>query len=216
MVVATRDLDAASVGKAYSNWADVYDRLCGPLFRGAHVAAADAANEVGGRILEIGVGTGLLLPLYSPATRVTGIDLSPEMLDKARDRVAAQGLTHVTALETGDVHQLVHSDASFDAVVMPFVLTLVSAPEGALDSCLRVLRPGGQIIIVSHFRSQTPWLAALESWIAPLIAGIGLRPDFPVSRLADWVARRSDAELTEVRGLKPFSVYRLIRITKSI
>jgi phosphatidylethanolamine/phosphatidyl-N-methylethanolamine N-methyltransferase len=216
MAAATRDLDATLVGKAYSNWADVYDRLCGPLFRTAHVAAAAAANRVGGRILEIGVGTGLLLPLYEKSTRVTGVDLSPEMLAKARERVSAQGLAYVVALETGDVHQLVHSTASFDVVVMPFVLTLVSAPEVALDSCLRVLRPGGEIIIVSHFRSHTPWIAALESWVAPWIAGAGLRPDFPVSRLADWAATRGNAEITEVRELKPFGIYRLIRITKAV
>lgn len=213
MNAIARDLPTGLVEKAYGRWARIYDRLCARLFLPAHLGAAEAANRVGGDVLEVGVGTGLLLPLYRPDLRVTGVDLSAAMLERARIRVAADGLRNVVALEVGDVHVLAHPDASYDAIVLPFVLTLVSAPETALDNCLRMLRPGGEIIIVSHFRSQSRWLSRLEQALAPVVAGIGLRPDFPIARIDAW-RRARGCVLHPPQSLGRLDAYTLLRISR--
>lgn len=214
MSTAARDLRHDTVEKAYGYWAWVYDAFCGPLFKPAHKAAAIAANRIGGQVLEVGVGTGLLLPLYDRDVWVTGLDISEDMLVKARKRLSALSLSHVAGLETGDIHTLRHPAQSYDAIILPFVLTLLSAPETALDNCRRMLRPGGEIIIVSHFQSKTKWIAALEQWLAPRIAVLGLRPDFPVSRIAYWADLEPDLQILPVENAGPFGVYKLLRIRK--
>jgi phosphatidylethanolamine/phosphatidyl-N-methylethanolamine N-methyltransferase len=213
MDIVTRDLPATMVERAYGRWASVYDALCGPLFAGAHRAAAEAANRIGGDILEVGVGTGLLLPLYRPDARITGIDLSPAMLDRAIQRVAERRMHNIIRLELADIGQFGREPCSYDVIVLPFVLTLLQAPEPALDNCLRLLRPGGEIVIVSHFRSHSPLLAALEEASAPLVRRFGLRPDFPVSRLGFWCAA-SGATILANEPVGSLGVYRRLRISR--
>jgi phosphatidylethanolamine/phosphatidyl-N-methylethanolamine N-methyltransferase len=214
MNIIARDLETGVVARAYHHWAQVYDQLCGPVFRRAHVAAAAAATRIGGSVLEVGVGTGLLLPLYGANVRVTGVDLSETMLSRARARVAKTGLDRVDDLVIGDIHVLDHADESYNAVVMPFVLTLVESPEVALDNALRMLKPGGEIIVVSHFQSRAPAIAGFERAIAPMLRGVGLRPDFPIARVEAWAATHADAQFLPPEGLGRFSVYTLLRIRK--
>ncbi len=211
---AGRDLRSAAVARAYGSWASVYDAVCAPIFRPAHRAAAAAANRAGGSVLEVGVGTGLLLPLYDRTLRVTGLDLSEGMLAKARLRLRDCPMPHVVALQAGDIHVFGQPPAIYDAIVMPFVLTLLEEPERALDNCRRMLRPGGEIIIVSHFRSEHHALAGLERWLAPRVAALGLRPDFPLARIADWAAGHADLAAPLVAPAGPFGVYKLVRIRR--
>jgi phosphatidylethanolamine/phosphatidyl-N-methylethanolamine N-methyltransferase len=212
---AVRDLPTSTVEKAYDYWVWIYDAVCGPVFRSAHVAITDAANRVGGHVLEVGVGTGLLLPLYRRDMTVTGVDLSQKMLAKARSNLGKQGETRPVTLEQGDIHVLSHADQMYDSIVFPFVLTLVSNPEIALDNCRRMLRPGGEIIVVSHFQSRTPWIARFERWLAPLIASIGLRPDFPVERVAEWAGTHPDMLFLKTEPVGVIGVYTLLRIRKA-
>jgi phosphatidylethanolamine/phosphatidyl-N-methylethanolamine N-methyltransferase len=211
---ASQDLPSFAVENAYRHWAKVYDAVCAPVFRPAHKAAAAAANRIGGEVLEVGVGTGLVLPLYDRQLWVTGLDISEGMLAKARQRLGERPMPHVAALETGDIHELRHPDESYDAIVMPFVLTLLAEPERALDNCRRMLRPGGEIIIVSHFQSATPGIAKIERWLAPRIAGLGLRPDFPLARIAEWAASHEDLAPPAVDSAGPLAVYKRVRIRK--
>jgi phosphatidylethanolamine/phosphatidyl-N-methylethanolamine N-methyltransferase len=214
MKTLAHDLPQTTVEKAYGYWAWIYDGLCGPVFRSAHLAITQAANRIGGQVLEVGVGTGLLLPLYRRDMSVTGLDISEKMLAKARARLGDDRLPQVVALETGDVHTLGHSDESYDAIVLPFVLTLLSAPEAALDNCRRMLRPGGEVIIVSHFQSEAAWIASAERWIAPRIASLGLRPDFPVERVRAWASQFPDMDMLPTEPVGTFRVYILLRIRK--
>ncbi len=214
MAGVARDLPTGVVEKAYGKWANVYDALCQRLFRPAHLAAAAAANRIGGDVLEVGVGTGLLLPLYGSHVRVRGVDLSEAMLAKAEERVARLGLRNVVGLEVADIHTMPHPDESYDAIVLPFVLTLVAEPERALDNCRRMLKPGGEIIVVSHFRSRQPVLAAVEQGVAPLIAGVGLRPDFPIPRIEAWCAGQPDCQWLSPRPVGVMNAYTLLRIGK--
>jgi phosphatidylethanolamine/phosphatidyl-N-methylethanolamine N-methyltransferase len=166
MTPLSPDLARHDVEKAYRLWSTIYDATCGPLFAPAHRAMAKAVNAVGGDVLEVGVGTGLMFELYGQDTSVTGIDISAQMLAKARERLASGHFPHIAALDQADVHALPYAAGSFDVVTFPFVLTLVTAPETALAEAARVLRPGGQIIIVSHFRSEGPVGRSIESALA--------------------------------------------------
>src|ERR1700738_268628 len=111
---------------------------------------SSAAERVGGRILEVGVGTGISLPGYASQNRVIGIDLSEAMLRKAQRRVADLSLTNVEKLEVMDAEHLSFPDASFDVVVANHVISTVPNPEAALDECARMLRPGGEMILLSR------------------------------------------------------------------
>lgn len=198
------DLDRATVEEAYAKWAPVYDQLCGPLFWRARRAAARAAQETGGRVLEVGVGTGLSFGDYSAPCRLVGVDISEPMVEKARHRLRSGRYPHVEAVRVMDAEALEFGEAEFDVVVAQFVITLVSDPERALSEFARVVRPGGQIILVNHLFSEAGAAAAVESWAASRVRKFGLRPDFPFSRLADWARAHGGVSLVERRPIRPF------------
>jgi phosphatidylethanolamine/phosphatidyl-N-methylethanolamine N-methyltransferase len=214
MTSLSHDLARTDVEKAYRLWSRIYDATCGPLFAPAHRAMAAAVNARGGDVLEVGVGTGLMFELYGLHTRVTGIDISGEMLAKARTRLISGQYPHIRALEQADVHALPYPDAGFDSVTFPFVLTLVTQPEQALSEAARVLRPGGQIIIVSHFRSEGLIGRSVESALAPLCARMGLRPDFPLERIQNWVIADGRMMFTPKKRIAPLSPFDLVRLVR--
>src|ERR1700739_24757 len=119
------DLDAHTVTKAYARWAPVYDLVFGAVFERGRQAAIAAAERIGGRILGVGVGTGISLPNYSKNCRLCGIDISGPMLRKAEERVAELGLTNVQGLWVMDAEHLAFTDASFDVIVAQYVITTV-------------------------------------------------------------------------------------------
>jgi phosphatidylethanolamine/phosphatidyl-N-methylethanolamine N-methyltransferase len=209
-----RDPDKRVMEKAYARWAPVYDALCGPIFVNGRRAAAQAARTVGGQILEIGVGTGLSFDDYDASTEITGIDLSEPMIARARMRAASGRYPFVKGLSVMDAHDLRFDDATFDCVVGQFVITLVADPERVLSECARVLKPGGQIVLVNHLYSERGLAAALERLCANKARALGLRPEFPFSRLADWATQHRGAELIERRKVKPFGVYTLVRFRR--
>ena len=209
-----RDPESRVMEKAYARWAPVYDVLCGPVFLNGRRAAAQAARDVGGRILEIGVGTGLSFDDYDATTEITGIDISEPMIARARIRAASGRYPHVKGLTVMDAHDLKFADASFNCVVGQFVITLVEDPERVLSECARLVRPGGQIILVNHLYSEHGLAAAVERLLAQQARGLGLRPEFPFQRLAAWAQRHGGAELIERRKVKPFGVYTLVRFRR--
>jgi ubiquinone/menaquinone biosynthesis C-methylase UbiE len=209
-----RDPDSRVMEKAYARWAPIYDALCGPVFLNGRRAAALAAREVGGRILEIGVGTGLSFGDYDATTEITGIDISEPMIARARSRAATGRYPHVKGLAVMDAQDLSYPDASFDCVVGQFVITLVADPERVLSECARVVRPGGQIILVNHLYSERGLAAAVERLLAQKARAVGLRPEFPFQRLAAWAENHGGAELIERRKVKPFGLYTLVRFRR--
>ena len=210
-----RDPDCRTMQKAYARWAPIYDALCGPVFVNGRRAAARAAREAGGRILEIGVGTGLSFDDYDARTEITGIDMSEPMIARARARAKSGRYPFVKELVVMDAHALTYADASFDCVVGQFVITLVEDPERVLSECARVVRPGGEIILVNHLYSERGLAAAVERLLARKARTLGLRPEFPFQRLADWAQDHGGAELIERRKLKPFGVYTLVRFRRA-
>jgi phosphatidylethanolamine/phosphatidyl-N-methylethanolamine N-methyltransferase len=209
------DPDRNVMELAYKRWAPVYDVICGPIFESGRRCAAAAARQVGGHILEVGVGTGLSFDDYDATTEVVGIDICEPMVAKARARLATGRYPFVKSLVVMDAQNLTFSDASFDCVVAQFVITLVSDPERVLSECARVVRPGGEIILVNHLYSERGMTAAIERWFARHSRRLGLRPEFPFSRLDAWACSHGGAELIERRPVKPFGVYTLVRFRRT-
>ena len=181
--------------------------------RGRHAAIA-AAERVGGRILEVGVGTGMSLPHYSRACRLCGVDISEPMLRKAQERVAEFGLENVEGLWVMDAEHLSFPDHSFDVVVAQYVITTVPNPEATLDEFARVLKPGGEIVLVSRVGAEAGLRRALEHWFAPAARKLGWRTEFSFERYARWATRTSGVRLIERRAMPPLGHFSLIRFAK--
>jgi phosphatidylethanolamine/phosphatidyl-N-methylethanolamine N-methyltransferase len=208
------DLDTHTVTKAYARWAPVYDLVFGAVFeRGRHAAIA-AAERVGGRILEVGVGTGISLPHYSRDCRICGIDISEPMLRKAQERVAEFGLDNVEGLWVMDAEHLSFPEASFDVIVAQYVITTVPNPEGTLDEFARVLKPGGEIVLVSRVGAEAGLRRSLEHWFQPAARKLGWRTEFSFERYEQWASRTLGMSLVERRAMPPFGHFSLIRFVK--
>jgi phosphatidylethanolamine/phosphatidyl-N-methylethanolamine N-methyltransferase len=209
------DLDRSTVETAYARWAPIYDAVCGPVMVKGRRAAAAAAGEIGGKILEVGVGTGLSFDDYD-STEITGIDLSAPMLAKAREKMSSGRYPFVKDVQLMDAHRMTFADATFDCVVAQFVITLVADPEQVLCECHRVVKPGGRIILVNHLYSETGVAAAVERWAAGPTRALGLRPEFPFARLQAWAQAKRDANLMERRKVAPFGLYTLFCFERAV
>ena len=208
------DLDRHAVERAYARWAPVYDLVFDKVMDAGRRAAVDAAARVGARILDVGVGTGLELPYFPAASTVVGVDLSEPMLRKAQERVGKQALGQIVGLSVMDAARLAVADASFDAVVAPYVLTTVPHPEETLDELLRVVRPGGEVVLVNHISADKGARAAFERWLGRQTKYLGWRPEFPWERIGDWCAARPHVELKERRSIGVFGLFALVRLMK--
>jgi phosphatidylethanolamine/phosphatidyl-N-methylethanolamine N-methyltransferase len=202
------------VAQAYGRWAPIYDLVFGPVFRQGRSAAIRAAERVGGRILEVGVGTGISLPGYGRASRLTGVDISEPMLDKARERVRRLGLSNVEAIRVGDAEALDFADESFDVVVAQYVVSAVPHPERALDEFARVCKPGGEIVITTRVGAEKGIRKTIEKGLMPVTSRLGFRTDFPFALYTEWAAGRPDVTLIEKRALKPLGHFSLVRFAK--
>jgi phosphatidylethanolamine/phosphatidyl-N-methylethanolamine N-methyltransferase len=208
------ELDQETITKAYARWAPVYDLVFGAVFeRGRHAAIA-AAERVGGRILEVGVGTGISLPDYSKANRICGVDISEPMLRKAQQRVTELKLTNVEGLWVMDAEKLTFPDQSFDVIVAQYVITTVPNPEATLDEFARVLKPGGEIILVSRVGAEAGLRRALERWFSPAARKLGWRTEFSFERYSRWAQKTDAVQLVERRAMPPFGHFSLIRFAK--
>jgi phosphatidylethanolamine/phosphatidyl-N-methylethanolamine N-methyltransferase len=208
------ELDKDTIAKAYARWAPVYDLVFGAVFERGRQAAIIAAERIGGRILEVGVGTGISLPDYARTSRIVGVDLSEPMLRKAQERVAEFGLSNVESLAVMDAERLAFPDNSFDVVVAQYVVTTVPNPEATLDEFARVLKPGGEIVLVSRVGAEAGLRRAFEHWFAPMARPLGWRTDFPWARYEDWAARTRTVSLIERRPMPPLGHFSLIRFAK--
>ena len=214
-IPSNTDLDNFTVTKAYARWAPVYDLVFGAVFeRGRHAAVA-AAERIGGRVLEVGVGTGISLPLYSGNCRLCGVDISGPMLRKAQERVVELDLANVEGLWVMDAERLSFPNDSFDVVVAQYVITTVPNPEATLDEFARVLKPGGEIVLVSRIGAEAGLRRSLEHWFQPAARKLGWRTEFSFARYARWAAQSPDMRLVERRAMPPLGHFNLIRFGKT-
>ncbi len=178
-------MDSKSIERVYTGYARVYNRIFGTIFqRSREAAIRDLDVQPGERVLEVGVGTGLCLPLYPRHCQVTGIDLSDGMLDRARELVRERNLSNVK-LHRMDAGALDFADGSFDTVVAAYVITAVPDHRQVMSEVIRVCRPGGRIMLLNHFTNDKKLIAAFEKAISPLCKHIGFRSDLSVEDVLD-------------------------------
>src|SRR6202045_717590 len=210
------DFDREMVEHAYDRWAPIYDLVFGGVFSKGRQAAILATNSIGGRVLEVGVGTGISLPQYASNLRVFGTDISEAMLRKAKARVADLGLKNVEGLAVMDAEKLEFPDDSFDVVMAQYVVTAVPNPEAALDEFARVLRVGGELIILTRVGADAGLRRFIEQRLQPVVRPLGFRTaEFAWSRYAQWLAGAHGMELGERRLVPPLGHFSLVRIRKA-
>ncbi len=206
-------MDIQAVRKSYALWAPVYDLTFGLVTERGRKRAVSVLNSLGGRVLEVGVGTGMALPFYGAGVEVTGIDASTEMLGKARAKVAELGLRHVADLREMDARRLEFADGSFDAVAAMHIMSVVPEPARVMAEMVRVLRPGGTLLIMNHFARDAGsrgFLAWLERVAAPMSDQIGWHSDFERS----VVMGTKGVTLVEEQPMPPFGMMTLLRLRK--
>jgi phosphatidylethanolamine/phosphatidyl-N-methylethanolamine N-methyltransferase len=209
------ELTKDTVARAYARWAPVYDFVFGEVFKHARHEAITAAERTGGRILEVGVGTGISLPYYATGNSLAGVDLSEPMLRKARARVLALGLHHVELLAVMDAEKMAFPNDSFDVIVAQYVITTVPNPEAVLDELARVLKPGGEIVLITRVGADAGPRRLIEQWLAPLTHQLGWRLQFPWARYERWAEGPHGMRLIERRPMPPFGHFSLVRFAKS-
>ncbi|NYH95042.1 class I SAM-dependent methyltransferase [Novosphingobium marinum] len=199
---------------AYDRWAPIYDLVFGNVFKSGRQQSIEAAEAVGGRILEVGVGTGISLPQYRRENRIVGIDISDAMLDKARERVRRFDLRNVEDIRVMDAERLDFDDNSFDVLVAQYVVTAVPDPERALDEFVRVVRPGGEIVIATRIGAGAGMRGTVEKALMPITSKLGWRTEFPWSRYEAWAASNGRVRLVENRPLPPLGHFSMVRYAK--
>lgn len=204
------EIGVSDVRSAYRRWAPVYDRTFGKFVEAAVRTVTDRANAFSGRLLEAGVGTGLALPHYGPSLQVTGIDLSPHMLERARNRVSKAGQHNVEALLEMDATELDFPDEWFDIVVAMFVMTVVPDPAKTMREIERVTKPGGCVLICNHFSVEDGFRGVVERSLAKYAAQLGWRPDFPVHA----IHAGNNLKLVRRQAVKPFGFFTLLEFHK--
>lgn len=206
-----------TVERAYDRWAPVYDLVFGKVFGRGREAAIRATNRIGGRVLEVGVGTGISLPQYASNIGVFGIDISEGMLRKAQRRVDKLRLTNVEGLAVMDAENLDFPDRSFDVVMAQYVVTAVPNPEACLDEFARVLKPGGELILLSRVSADGGVRHVIEKRLMPITRPLGFRTEFAWARYARWAEAdfRHGMKLVERRAVPPLGHFSLIRFRKA-
>jgi len=178
-------MDLQKVERVYSNYAAVYDHIFGRIFHESRESAVRRLHILPDeQILEVGVGTGLTLPLYPRHCKVVGIDLSPGMLTKARERMCTHRLENVVLLRM-DAGQMEFPDNSFDTIMAAYVVTAVPDYRKVVTEMIRVCRPGGRIIMLNHFSNGNKLIAAVEKVISPFCKHIGFRTDLALSTVLE-------------------------------
>ena len=212
---ATRALSVTAVNtdfveKVYQNLAKVYDFAYGPtLHPGRLKAIQKMAIRPGDSVLEVGVGTGINLLLYPRTSRVTGIDLSSQMLDQARERILANGLRHCDVLEM-DAAAMSYPDESFDVVYASYVISVVPDPVRVAREMYRVCRPGGRVVILNHFKSRHPILSRIETAISPMTVHVGFTADLDLPGFL----RQADLHPASIEKVNAPKIWSLVTVVK--
>ena len=195
-------IDREQIERVYSSYAAVYDKVFGRVFQGSREAVVrNLKVEPGERVLEVGVGTGLCLPLYPVDCDITAIDVSGPMLEKAAVRVKELGLTNVKLLKM-DAGEMDFADSSFDIVIAAYVVTAVPDYRKLMKEMIRVSRPGGRLILLNHFTQDSPLIAAVEKAISPICVRIGFRTDLSVDEVIDgWPLIKERDERVKPLGM---------------
>ncbi len=210
MSVVRYPMDSYAVLRAYDRWAHVYDITFGLFIRPYHLRVIHEVNASEGTVLDVGVGTGAMLPYYQDHLEITGVDLSSAMLDRAHARVKKRSLSHVKDLLVMDATKMDFPDNHFNVVVAAFVMTVVPDPKQVLTELARVCKPGGEVFILNHFGHKKGLRWFVERMMAPLSSLLGWHPDMPI----EVVTETNELELISRREFKPFGIFTMLRFRK--
>ena len=202
----------AHESQLYAQFARHYDKVFQWFFVPRH---RDAVRRLqlppGARVLDVGCGTGLSLREYPAGARVVGLDLSSEMLAVAEKRARQQARARVD-LVRGDALHLPFPEASFDALLCAFVISVVSDPPALARELARVTRPGGDVVILNHFRSDNPLWGRFEDLMSPLCLHLGWRSDLTVEEaLGD-----APLEVTALYSLARLDLWKTVRCRRRL
>lgn len=202
-------MDLDSVQKAYARWSKFYDLVFGPAFISARRKAIGMLDlGPGDRVLEVGVGTGLSFPYFPDHVRVVGIDISREMLRRARPRARDTA----SAVLLGDVAHLPFRSDSFDAIFAPYVVSAVPDPVAMLREVGRVGKEGARVVLVNHFVSGNPILARLERAISPTTSRLaGFHADFDVAP----VLAKAGFQVKAGRSVPPLRYWKALELVEA-
>ena len=180
-------LEEGQVRRAYDFYSPVYDFLFKKIFEPGRIAAVRLLGvPPRGRVLEVGIGTGLNLPLYPPSIDLVGVDLSEGMLKKAQEKVDSLAMSRVS-LSVMDASAMDLPDGIFDATLATYVISAVPDPVAVLREMRRVTKPGGAIVILNHFRSENPVMRRIEDAMAPMCAHLGWKTNLALTPLLESV-----------------------------
>lgn len=194
-----------AIARTYQLYAPVYDKLFGAVLGPGRAALAQAVCELRpATLLEVGVGTGLMLSEYPATTRITGVDLSPHMLERARRRAAELARPDIELLVL-DAERMPFPDGSFDCVTLPYVLSVTADPDRLVAEVRRVCRKGGTIIVLNHFSGSRFWWL-LERAVRQVADRIGFRSDFGY----DEHILRHDWQVVSTAPVNLFGLSRLV------
>lgn len=200
------------VRKSYRFYAPIYDWVFGRIVEdGRRRAVAAFPQPAGEKILEIGVGTGRSLRFYQSCVEVTGIDVSAEMLERARRKYLTPRYPHVKALLEMDAQALDFPDDTFDGAVAMYVASVVPDPEAMMREMFRVCKKGSPIVILNHFASSKGLARSVEQRFAPLSGRLGFRPDFCMREFVQKVGR----EPTRVSKVNVGGYWKLLEFRES-
>lgn len=203
-------VDTSFVERVYQNIATVYDYTYGPtLHPGRLEAIKKMAIRTGHSVLEVGVGTGINLPLYPRTCRVTGIDLSSKMLEKAQERIDSKELGHCEVVEM-DASAMCYADDSFDVVYAPYVISVVPDPVKVAREMYRVCRPGGRVVILNHFKSSNTLMSKIETAISPLTVHIGFAADLDLPAFLE----QADLRPVSIEKVNVPKIWTLVTVVK--
>jgi phosphatidylethanolamine/phosphatidyl-N-methylethanolamine N-methyltransferase len=193
--------------KFYSRYAPIYDLTFGWVFEKGRARAVELLDlQPGERVLELGIGTGLLLHQYPSNVHVTGVDCSAKMLEKTERRVEELRLANVS-LHQMDARRMDFPDDTFDKAVGAYFLSAVPDPTVVAREICRVVRPGGSVLFLNHFRSEHTWLARVEEWILPVCMKMGFTTTLELAR----VLEQAPLELRHRESTNLFNYWKIVK-----
>jgi len=200
-------LEKRQVERAYELYAPVYDFIFDWIFSpGRDAAIRHLDLQRSDSVLEVGIGTGLNLPLYPPTCKLTGIDLSQEMLDKAVERVETLAMPNVT-LKVMDATSMDFGDDEFDQALATYTISAVPDPVAVLREMRRVVKPGGVLVILNHFRSERRVMGWLEDLVAPVCTRLGWKSNLALKPLLAQVGLEPEL----IARVNMFNGWRLVK-----
>ncbi len=198
-------MNKAEVKNIYTKYSSVYDKVFSHFFfPRIKIGIAKSSIKQGDRVIEVGIGTGISLPLYPDGCNIVGIDVTRKMLEKAREKKERQNLKNVHLLEM-DAENMTFNDDSFDHAVAAFVVTVVPNPEKMVAEMKRVTKNNGNIVILNHFCSRNPFFSRMEKVFSPLCEKWGWRSDISLDLLSNHCNLHID-EVLKKNKLDPWSI----------